>query len=196
MNKREKEAKRNFWLQVGAFALATVVLVAALVFYNVFEKDKFTNIRFGDPCPEFTLQTYGEENGEYKLTDNRYTFAKGKVTVINFWATWCGPCVAELPSFEELQRAYPDTVDVIAVQGDADRDVPKFITDMGWVDYTLKFAQDVVSGATCETYNLLGGAGTWPYTLIVSSEGAIVYNSSQSVTFEELNKVVSRYVNG
>ncbi|MGB5981333.1 MAG: TlpA disulfide reductase family protein [Nonlabens sp.] len=43
---------------------------------------------------------------------------KGKVQVINFWATWCAPCVEELPSFEEINLSYGDSVEVILISLD------------------------------------------------------------------------------
>lgn len=49
--------------------------------------------------------------------------------VVNFWATWCGPCVKELPEFEELARAYPDKpVKVLLVSLDLEEDYPGKLT--------------------------------------------------------------------
>lgn len=194
---RAKEKKRNFWLQFAAWALSLVLLGGALVYYNFIAKDDVTTVRFGDPCPSFTVQTYGEEEGEYKLTQNLLApeDTKGKVTVINFWATWCGPCVAEIPTFEAIQKAYPDTVQVVAIQGNSfGTDVPQFIQDRGWGDYTMTFAQDNLDGANCLTFKALGGSSTWPYTLVLNKDGAIVYFSSATVTFEGLEKTISHYL--
>ena len=195
---RAKQQKRNFWLQFTAWFAALALLAGALVYYNFIDKNDVSAVQVGDICPTFTVQTYGEENGEYKLTDRTYSPADshGKVTVINFWATWCGPCVAELPYFEQLQNTYPENIQVVAVQGKADRDVVKFITEeKQWQDYSLLFAQDIVKGATCEVYKLLGGSSTFPYTIVLNKEGVIVYHSSQSLTFEKLDKIVAPYLN-
>lgn len=195
---RAREKKRNFWLQFTAWMVSLVLLAGALVYYNFIDKDDVSAVRFGDPCPAFTLQVYGEEDGDYKLTENTYSPADslGKVTVINFWATWCGPCIAEIPHFEELQRAYPDEVQVVAIQGLADRDVPNFITqEKNWQDYKILFAQDNISGTVCETYKLLGGKSTWPYTLILNQEGVIVrVILKQMSSYEELRDIVGTYL--
>lgn len=195
---RAREKKRNFWLQFTAWMVSLVLLAGALVYYNFIDKDDVSAVRFGDPCPAFTLQVYGEEDGDYKLTENTYSPADslGKVTVINFWATWCGPCIAEIPHFEELQRAYPDEVQVVAIQGLADRDVPNFITqEKDWADYAILFAQDNISGTVCETYKLLGGKSTWPYTLILNQEGVIVrVILKQMSSYEELRDIVGTYL--
>ena len=105
--------------------------------------------------PDFTASIYG--GGEFDLADTR-----GRVTVINFWATWCGPCVKELPHFQALQEAYPD-VAVIAVHSDlVTDDVEAFLAQY---DYTIPFALD--------------------------ESGIIVYNTVGSVTYELLESVVS-----
>lgn len=58
--------------------------------------------------------------------------AHGKVVLLNFWATWCGPCRMEVPDIVELQKKYPDRLEVIGlVVDDADEDaVRKFAHPM------------------------------------------------------------------
>lgn len=53
---------------------------------------------------------------------------KGKVLVVNFWASWCGPCVEEVPSLIKLMQAFPNDLELIAVSGDSTReDIDSFM---------------------------------------------------------------------
>lgn len=127
--------------------------------------------------PDFSAPLYG--GGTFQLSDTR-----GTVTVINFWATWCTPCVAELPHFDELKRNYGDSVEIVAVHSDlVTDDVEAYLANY---DYTIRFALDD-SGVV----PLYGGSTMLPQTIVLDQNGVVVYNTVGSVTYELLESLVT-----
>lgn len=139
----------------------------------------------GDYCPDFTVELYGADGGSFTLSEQ-----KGKVTVINFWATWCGPCVAELPYFEQLKVNYPE-IEVIAIHESVSEDVNAYLVKHGWDQWNVKFAQDVMKGANGEVYTSLVNGDAVPVTVIVDQQGKIVYNSVKSMEYDSLAEIVA-----
>lgn len=138
----------------------------------------------GMTAPDFTVELYGSD-GNFTLSENR-----GKLTVVNFWATWCTPCVQEIPYFDMLAKDRPD-ISVIAIHGSSTRDVNEFIERKGWTDYALTFAQDNIQDNICLTFQMLGGKSAWPMTVIVDEEGVVLYNSTVSFhNYEELKTLI------
>ena len=183
---QNKIKKRNFWLQVGAWALAICFFGIAVWYLNFRGKDIVTGSEVGDLCPDYTLERYGDD-GTFSVSAN-----KGKITVINFWATWCTPCVAEIPYFEQLANNYRQ-IEVVAVHGVSYDDVQAFI-DLKWSGYTMTFAQDIISsdGITSEFYAALGGKGTWPMTVILDTEGIITFSAQGKITYELLQQQIEK----
>ncbi len=94
----------------------------------------------------------------------------GQKVLVNFWATWCGPCVQEMPAFQRLSEDYPDDVVILAVNcGDSAKDVEDFVQENG---YTFNIAIDE-SLAVSSLYP----TSSIPLTLIVDEEGYITYAS-------------------
>ncbi len=95
------------------FAVLLIVLgvvAAALVFVTSGRQSK--PVRVGDAAPDFRLQAL--DGRSVGLSDLR-----GKVVMVHFWATWCPPCVDEIPSIDRLSRSFPgQDFEVLAVSVD------------------------------------------------------------------------------
>lgn len=143
-------------------------------------------------CPDFEVPVYDNVTGE--LTDETYSPAdsRGKVTVINFWGTWCHPCMDELPFFDRVAREDEDVV-VVAVHSVQDMaGAPSYIAE-NYPDSAIIFAQDsALSGAgTDDVITMMGGGVQYPYTVIVNAEGEITYLGAGSMTYEQLAALVA-----
>lgn len=118
-------------------------------------------VRDPDPAPAFQLKDL--DGKELKLEDFR-----GKVILLNFWATWCGPCREEIPSLIELQNRYKGRLQVIGLAVDEEdvNHVRKFATSAG-MNYPIAMGTDEVRVA-------YGGVGALPTVFVINSEGRLV----------------------
>lgn len=124
------------------------------------EQVGYQEILEGDSALDFTVETADGES----FTLSRQS---GKVVLLNFWATWCGPCVGEMPAFEKLHKEYGDEVAILAVNCMEDKDtVDQFISDNG---YTFPIAYDEKGEAVVEKYPFDG----IPYTLVIGKDGIV-----------------------
>lgn len=90
---------------------------------------------------------------------------RGKVVLLNFWASWCAPCIEEIPSLEELQRKMPD-VAVVAISTDEDRQAyQRFLTE-----HHVKL-NTVWDGK--QTVNPLYGTFRYPETYVIDRKGML-----------------------
>jgi len=113
------------------------------------------------PAPEFLLKDVS--GAEMKLSD-----FKGKVVIIDFWATWCPPCKEEIPHFISLYHEYRDKgLEVIGISMDRNprKVLPGFIKDNG-INYSILLGNENV-------YDLYGGIAAIPTTFIIDKEGNI-----------------------
>lgn len=130
----------------------------------------------GMRCPTFTVPLY-HDGGEF-------TLVYGKPTVINFWATWCTPCVAELPHFDKLYQTYGEQISIVALHSNMVTDDVQAFLDRE--ELSLPFALD----ETGNVIKSLGGSTMLPMTVVLDRNGIIVYNKVGSVTYELLESLI------
>ena len=108
----------------------------------------------GDKAPDFTVQLV---NGDtIRLSDY-----DDKVVLLNFWATWCGPCVNEMPAFEKLKKDGNDDLMIICINCMENKStVDSFVEEMG---YTFNIGYD--EDGSIEMYYPTDGI---PYTLVIN----------------------------
>ncbi len=114
------------------------------------------------PAPDFTL----EDGAGRKVTLSEL---KGQVVLLNFWATWCGPCKIEMPWFVDFQRKYKDRgFTVVAVSLDEEGwEVVRPYTEEMQFNFPVVVGNDELASKFGEMYAL-------PTTLIIDKEGQIV----------------------
>ena len=167
-----------------AWLLALLVLLGTLVYFNLPNKSNEalpTEARPADlgnspgqTLPDFTVQTL--DGSTFSLSAHR-----GEVVALNLWATWCGPCVKELPIFEAF-AAHPDAA-VLAIHGPMiTEDVPAWLAE---TDYNLPFAVDADGTLTA----LLGASNVLPHTVVLDRTGTVIYNAPGSITADLLEEL-------
>jgi peroxiredoxin len=151
--------------------IAVVVLIALLGVAIVQAMDKkaepenasqeaanMGGLKVGAKAPDFELKTLAGDT--VKLSD-----LKGKKVMLNFWATWCPPCKAEMPAMEEFHKEAGDEVVILAVNIDPHLDVKAFVDENGITFPIPLDAEDKVN----ETYQVL----SIPTTYFIDTKGNI-----------------------
>lgn len=189
---RAKKAKlRTVTRAVTAVLMAALLIGAAVYFWNdtTGQITASQGTEVGDMCFSQELAIVTSDGVQTETVDPTKT---GKLTIVNFWGTWCGGCVAELPYFDQIAADYEGEVSVIAVHTNMIVDTaPAFIGEH-YPDSKIIFASDYVTeGSSAEMYySNLGGRDSYPYTVILDENGVIIAKFVSSVTYEDLQKVI------
>jgi len=122
-----------------------------------------TGPEVGNSAPELKLETINDAK-PVKLSDYA-----GKVVVLDFWATWCGPCMEALPKLAQIQTKYGDKLQILAVSSEDKERLQKF---MATNRLPLKFVRDPFT-ITTEKF----GVTAYPTTFLIGKDGKIAWKS-------------------
>lgn len=149
-DKAETPKKRHLWviLLLGVIVVAALVYGVSRVLPNLGGASDYTQFKTGslaalevrpDPPPQPVAPFFDESGQPTTLASSR-----GKVVLVNLWATWCAPCVAEMPTLAALQAKYSDSdFTVLAISVDSDENRDKAVAKLNELSKgTLSFYHD------------------------------------------------------
>ncbi|MEO6774884.1 MAG: TlpA disulfide reductase family protein [Kofleriaceae bacterium] len=148
-------ARRAGWI-VATVALASFAVQLVWVVQNT---DLVRPLQTGAEAPTFSLARIGS-HGQLGAHVSR---TPGRITVVDFWATWCGPCLRSMPHLDQLARKHPE-IDVLTINLD-DPAAARAIFDKA--HYQLQLLSD--DGATSEKF----GVVSIPHTVLIDGDGMV-----------------------
>lgn len=133
-----------------------------------------------DYAPDITV--YDREGKTVKLSD-----MKGKPVVINFWATWCGPCKSELPAFQQAYETYGDDicfmmVDMVSGRTETKEGAIEYVDGQGYT-FPLYFDED-------ETAVFAYSISAVPATFVIDANGVLVEQHVGAMDYDALEALL------
>ncbi len=142
------------WVAMSGVVVASSLLVAGCT-------EKISTPILGQPIPEIVLPDLGGKT--FRLSKLR-----GKVVLVNFWASWCPPCVDEMPSLEKLHRALgAKGLEVVSISVDDSLEVIENFRKENNLSFTMLFDKDAKVAHGFETFK-------YPETYIVDRDGILL----------------------
>ena len=164
----------------GAFvALGLVVVFVGFIAWGLSDTGRTQPV--GGPAPDFTLTLFEGHDGGLGQSTVSLSDLRGKIVLLNFWASWCVPCEEEAPDLEAAWREYKDRgvvflgVDWTDNEADALDYLKRF-------DITYANGPDLGSKISQPLYRIQGV----PETFIIDQDGNVVFFKPSPVTREEL----------
>ena len=148
------------------------------------EKTQTTTEEAVDLAPE--LNVYDREGNPVSLAD-----MKGKPVIINFWATWCGPCKSELPAFQQAYETYGEDivfmmVDMVSGRTETKAGAIEYVDGQGYT-FPLYFDED-------ETAVVNYDITAVPATFVIDAKGQVVKSHVGAMSFDELEALLKTVI--
>lgn len=183
--------KNKSLIIVGAL-FVTIMIIAVLLYPGLAEKatgnTETTAVSENTTVSESTTKTQYPGYTDVKFFDKNQNAVKlsdfeGKPIIINFWATWCGYCLYEMPDFEEAYKQYGDEIRFLFINtNDSFSRAEKYISEN---NYTTPSYYDL----EYEAYTAYG-LSSLPRTVAIDAEGNMIYNRAGMITADILQSII------
>ncbi|WP_157669681.1 TlpA disulfide reductase family protein [Chitinibacter sp. GC72] len=114
---------------------------------------------------------------------------QGKMLIVNYWATWCGPCRQEMPEMIALQKKYGKTVQFIGIAIDEPVPTARFAKELG-VNYPILIGGNSAMNMMRQQGNQQGGL---PFTVFFDAKGKQVAQQLGKISHEQLEAQIKKY---
>ena len=173
--------KRSPWFYVALGVIAVFVVILALALFRTNQSQPTSG-----PAPDFQLTLFDGYAGNAGKNPVNLSDLKGKVVVLNFWASWCIPCAQEAADLQATYEKYKDQdvvflgVDWTDIEGDA-------------LNYLKRFGITYANGPDLQTrigprYRISGV----PETYVIDRDGNVQFTKISPITVAELSGVIDR----
>jgi peroxiredoxin len=158
-----------------------VFLVGYAIFYAINPTDAKVGVTEGNAAPDFELMTLdGEEMSLSSL--------QGKKVILNFWATWCPPCRAEMPDMQKIQDKYEGEVVIAAVNfTSSEKNVDTVKSFINELDLTFPVLLDE-KGKINNQFEVL----SYPTTYIIDENGIITTKFVGAMSYEQMEDLLGK----
>ena len=180
MNPDSQHQPRNKWFSISNIAAVAMAAFVIAMFFSPELKGKVIQglMRVGlfqpDVKPDVNVKSSASAAGDAAFRDKngvvvQLSDLKGKVVFLNFWASWCPPCIAEMPSIDKLHTKYKNQDGIVFLMVDVDGKIESSLDFMRKRDFKLPVY--VPASATPVSYF----SGSMPTTVILNKSGDIVF---------------------
>jgi thiol-disulfide isomerase/thioredoxin len=177
-------------------SVAVIGIAALAVFYLFLPEESSTIASDNNAIAAETVSKGTTSDTEYPLApdfslvdinDNmvNLTDYRGKVVFVNFWATWCPPCRAEIPHFIELVEEFKDDFIVLGISVDRPADKPKVpgFAESYNINYPILFADEQIAA--------YGNISSIPTTFVVDKKGYVKGKIVGAKPKEEFKRIIT-----
>jgi len=170
---------RRQWIMIGGISLLALL---AGVFSSQWISQ--TGLASDPSIKAFFANPWQMPDGKPANSENW----RGKVLVVNFWASWCPPCVEEMPALDRIAQEYVSkNVLIVGIGIDSPSNIREFLQKTP-VSYPI-----VLSGLEGSNLSKQMGntQGALPYTVVINSKGKSIYTKLGKISEEELKKAIN-----
>lgn len=158
------------------------LIIALLWTFTALGQQKLEPLKIGDIVPNLKSENLlNHPKGEIQLSDY-----KGKLLILDFWATWCSPCVASFPKLDSLDKAYGDDLAILPVTYQSKEEVEKLFSKMARLKDIKK---PMIYGD--DNLRSIFPHNSLPYYVWIDQEGKVVaFTSGEEINSENLEKAI------
>jgi thiol-disulfide isomerase/thioredoxin len=160
--------KKSFWK--GFTVGGIILIIIAVIFYSKFIVS-----------PDISLSQL--ELKDLKGNDIELTTYQGKPLVVNYWATWCAPCLKEFPYFESVKKRFSDEVNFVMISDETIEKITSFSTSKPYSFHFLKSSKKLSEYGLNEMTAI-------PTTYFYNAQGDLIATHTSDLNIENLRELI------